>query len=374
MLKAKYDYGHYVSYNYSAGRGNNTTMTVKPEDVSVCDIYINDKPNTSISSIDYFDVAKASKIKSLDGIKNVKFVPHTKFNRALFKQMYPSINVRRDTDKAEAVIYDEYSINVNRTCAYRALYFCPQHNIYVESSLQYQLRHINTPVQIGPYLFDKNSLDIAAGVFYYCDIKEIDNISSLMTYNVPLIHVNDVFSTADTSMRQESISFDDLTKIADQVFHKDLNIRKLGIEILSELDMKKYLPIQVFLFNSADTRGVKSPKIDVFSSYLAKVNLNLNYAYTNRNSDRVMALIYKIVHNIRLWDSNEFNEDMDYAIFDKFIHLYYKNFISKNMIDGSYAKYCKLEEFKLEITHPKYKKESAVPIPQPTQQNKWILT
>lgn len=298
-----------------------------------------------------------NKIKSLNGIKNVKFAKDVRFNRSLFKEMYPSVNVRRDIEKAEAIIFDDKKHNASLMLGVYEI----QPNLYVDYYLGVLLSETqkHTVSKIDDIEIDKvqckkfesyaNRITQYAYPEFY-----INQVINDFSGKVPYIHISDVFESAETKMRAENIALEEITTMWQQITHSEINIRRLGADLIASLDTKKYLPLQVLIWDLADTTGIKSSKVDVFRKYLRDHHIDTskpksNY-YWSHGSFEQRPLQF-ISNTVACFGEKPFTADMDYEIFSEFINKVLLENIKKNLL-GNAQRHIDLSQFEIKVIHP----------------------
>lgn len=343
---------------FNSWRYGNTSLTNKLLEASHIEekngYFLSDKNQIEKSIQSLQD--KITFIKSLDGIKNVKFFPNTKFNRSLFRQMYPDINIRRSNEKAEAIIYDKRIFNVRFQD--EVITYCGQTDIYVD---YYLSRLLAEPQSCKIKSLNNTTINFSkwksAGHNNMVRIikdEHIDHILNAMTNNLPYIDISNVFENAKTEMRNENLDLENLKSIYEQISHKDPNIQRVGADILVSLDTTKYLPIQTFLWGFCNLGRIKSHKIELFVKYMADNGISIympkSLSYRANHSFNNYPLVYINDFSDSLCKS-AYTESMDYNLLSDFINTVLikdiKSILTKNChcID--------ISDFTIKIKHPK---------------------
>lgn len=295
-------------------------------------------------------------IESLDGIKNVRFLPHVKFNRGLFKQMYPDINVRRLDGKADAIIYD--SKNMLLSSNIQNSIYDNQSNLVVDYYLAYCLadKSMCNISSIDNIPIDWNAWQRTSynKSFSVIETHHIDKAIEMFKVDLPYIDVSHVFTGAKTEMRKENLTLEDLRALYEQVSHKDMSIRRVGADILVSLDTSRYLPIQTLLWGACGLAMVKSHKTEVFAKYVQDLGIYIPNGMSQSNRSMgtfTSSPLYYINGFISNLNHNAYTESMEYQLLSDLVNKIMIDQIKSKALTG--CPNLELDNFQIIFKHPK---------------------
>lgn len=186
-------------------------------------------------------------------VKSVRFVLRTRFNRQTFRQMYPNLQVKYT--KADCLIYDQDALIGSK---HHSIYKLGEH--YISYNIWRALTDLTRYYNPPPNTFKNTALgtygeDVKSGKIKIYDCKTFDvgndyylDMRPFLADQTPIITVKDVFQSAESEFRNESLSLEDIISIYDQITNRNEDIHKIGIDLLSMINPEKYFPIMFFFY------------------------------------------------------------------------------------------------------------------------------
>ena len=279
--------------------------------------------------------------KSLSGIKNVYFMPGTRFPRNEFKKYYPDINIKRSFKDIDCVIFDDGTAFPEKIREIKKTnYFyqrCDEHNIVITTRFTCFADNEKNIIYLVPmggyagnYKYNQPEGTIPI-VGYLFKPETVDKYVKILKDEIPCIHTSSVFTGFTTEVRESHITLEEAYRYYRQVQSKEITIAQSALDIVASLNPNIYLPFQSFIMsvfrnNSfVFAQDIKSKKFEIFRNFIknkvfkfniiSKENTTIRFygeRYLNcrpwRNMDNFVSLVN---HN------EVFTQDMDY---DTVIH------------------------------------------------------
>lgn len=269
-------------------------------------------------------------------IKNVYFLKDTNFDRGYFRRLYPDINIRKNIENADVIIYDDTSIFSNDKVP-------PLYKIYTIDNIKYAVSanssipnfyfglRSNSNMRLFPTWDTQNSKIISnicqhgsfnfngRNYIYIRDFVDNPYIEKIKASNKLFLHAEEFFSVRQSSSRSDNMKYEDLLSLAYQITSSDKNASLAACETLIQYNQHKYLPVQSFLFymSSCDVHYSNfsdSKKFQIFKkTYLDKMQYPLS-AYRDcpmndiNNSNGKMMAYAKLIMWTTRWTNNCFSE------------------------------------------------------------------
>lgn len=279
-------------------------------------------------------------------IKNVYFVRDTSFDRAYFRRLYPEINIRRNIESAEVIIYDEQAIFSNditppvyKLVTIEGQNYCwsldnsiPNFYYGIKSTIHRSTfpRWDDQNSKIIDYITNSRNFNSSVPIRTIREDTGNEYFEKLIAANKPFIHVQDFFSSRHSSSRSNNFQYSDLVSLAHQLMSEDANVSLAACETLLQYNSQLYLPIQSFLFymTSKDqhySNFLESKKFQIFKkTYLEKIAGSL-FSHQASPRQEVMGaqnrfLSYgRLVEWIARWAQNDYSA-YDLSYLKKFLY------------------------------------------------------
>ena len=281
-------------------------------------------------------------VSSLDGMKNVYFMPSTEFPRADFKKYYPNVNIRRVLKNIDCVIFDNNtaeptSVFVEEGGKYNPAIFQDTKNkvLYTQNKV------------LGNSFYDnyESRLEQPANTIVYAGklsgVKTADKYLKIINNQIPCIHIDSVFTDFTNEVRQSDLTMEEAVKYYRQVQTKDASIVQAALDIVASLDPNVYLPFQSLILSVFHTntsvlmRDITSKKFKIFNKFMK----DKSFVYNKINESGM----------VLNWYNRQYIDTSPWGNLNKFITLVNTLEYFTGEMDYDTSLYCLLQELKFDI-------------------------
>ena len=204
----------------------------------------------------------------INSIKDVYFLRGTTFDRGYFKRLYTDVNIRKNIENADVVIYDDNAIfsNDKEPEMYRTFLLNNERYCYSTANppsfiMSANFASLSNIIARSGNIFNVTDAPIASAIssnggpfsnarvsttsFYR--FHENEYLDYVRSANKPYLDAKEFFSSRSSSSRQDNMTYEDFISIASQLMSSDNNIKMTACETLIQYNTQKYFLNQFFL-------------------------------------------------------------------------------------------------------------------------------
>lgn len=289
------------------------------------------------------EILKKPSVNKLTTQKTIHFMPGTKFNRQMFRSMFPNVKIKLDPSKSDIVCYDSnLTVSIGSGYKYAHQYAMPSgKSIYADEKFRSIISTANSH-RYSNFSVDESKLGLPCkisqlthvGYSYMISTEQYEKIVKLLSLNVPLITAEDLFVSSDsTEYKQKDIDLDEIVNIYKQAISGDKDVSKTGIDFVCTLSTEKYLPIQCLILGMTPNK-FNSPRIDIFHKMIDSKYPKLRGVV--RSSISSLAQLIESIHVI-LAAQSYYSKSVDYQMFfDLLNHPDFSSRFTQSLTGGDY--------------------------------------
>lgn len=213
---------------------------------------------------------------SIDGFKNVYFVPSTEFLRSDFKKYYPEVNIKRKVDDADVIIFDNKTKKPSVKQLGNSHYYYYDRGFLVDADTLMLCRRYVRPNTDGWTHYSGTIIGV----------KEYERYEKIIKSGLPMVHVNTVFANFKSEVREFEFTEELAWKCFRQIQSDDIPSIQAALDITASLDPKVNLPFQSLIYsafnaNNVPVSQIRSNKFNVFKKFMYGKNFKFQRLYQN---------------------------------------------------------------------------------------------